>query len=449
MARSIIRRLANLTEVLYFVSSIGTRVLVFGAQLVLAHTLAASDFGQLSLLITIGLLIVSFASAWLSTSAYRFAAGTADSEQRRLETELLALFPWSFAIFAVGLAGFAAVSAYPAIVIIGGIALGLLTALSDLGNAFQNAKEQPHAYLAVSLLRSGAVFGLAVLCAVTGAGLLGAAGAYLLGTCAIFLAPGLRAIIGEIRFKRPDPAVLAKILHYGVPAGLGFNVYVLFQAVSRFLIAGALGTAEAGRYALASDVFYAPTALILGSFGLSYMPAMHGGWAREGLSGARPWMQRYLSSQVLFAAPVLIVAWELGDLLWNLLSPNADRTGELHLAFAATLNGLLLSLMGCFIMLQQVMGRPWSGLWFTLAAVVMNLVACLALPDGSDLSDYALASSAALALATLIAGGITMAKARVGLTARMLALGAGLAIASIPLSYLVRFALEYLVRMLH
>ena len=406
----------TLSDALYFIASLGPRILTFGTILVLAHTLTAQDFGKVSLIVTTSLVILTLSSAWLSTSAYRFVADRNLVDRQEAEANLLATYPWSFAFVAILVSSFGALTGQPSFIYFSAILLGLLSGSGDIASAFLNAQSRPKDYMAISLLRTGFIFIFAAICGYFKLGLIGATTAYVLGSMAIILSPAFRSIFAKLRFRLPNKAHVSQFMRYGVPAGLSFNIYILVHAGSRMALANIAGPEQVGRYALVSDLFYAPAALILGTFGLSYMPKMHGGWLDSGLEGALPWMNKYLSTQIAFALPILAGGLALGDLFWTLLAPNHAQEGEAWVAGLATIQGLCLAVIGCFLMILQVMGRTGACLVFTLACVLANWSAVTIFGQANALDAFSAISTACVAFSVLALGAYTLliSGARVG-----------------------------------
>jgi O-antigen/teichoic acid export membrane protein len=406
----------TLSDLLYFIASLGPRVLTFGTMLILAHTLPGADFGSLSLVITISLVILTLSSSWLSTSAYRFVADRNEGDRKEAEVNLLVTYPWSFALVGLLTASFGAISGQPASIYLSAILLGLLSGSGDIAGAFLNAQSRPRDYMAISLLRTGFIFICAALCGLLAPHLWAAILAYVTGSMAMIFSAGFRTIFSNFRLQMPSKTYVAQFLRYGIPAGLSFNIYILVHAGNRMVLADLAGPEVAGRYALASDLFYAPAALVLGTFGLSYMPKMHGGWLESGKEGALPWLNKYLSTQIAFAFPILAGGVALGDVFWALLAPGHAQSGEAWLAVLATVQGLCLAMMGCFIMILQVMGRTGACLIFTLGSVFANLVAVMVYGHGDTLDGFATVSATCVAHCMFALGWYTLyvSGARVG-----------------------------------
>jgi O-antigen/teichoic acid export membrane protein len=414
-----IRRLIGfftLSDALYFIASLGPRILTFGTMLVLAHTLTAEDFGRVSLIVTTSLVILTLSSAWLSTSAYRFVADRNPMDRQEAEANLLAAYPWSFAFVSILVASFGALTGQPSFIYLSAILLGLLSGSGDLASAFLNAQSRPKDYMSISLFRTGFIFIFASICGYFRLGLVGATIAYVFGSTAIILSPAFRGIFAKLRFRVPSKTHVWQFMRYGVPAGLSFNIYILVHAGSRLALANIAGPEQVGRYALVSDLFYAPAALILGTFGLSYMPKMHGGWLDSGREGALPWINKYLSTQIAFAFPILAGGLALGDLFWTLLAPNQAQAGEAWLAGLATIQGLCLAMIGCFIMILQVMGRTGACLIFTLACALANWIVVMIFGQANALDTFAAVSTGCITLSMVVLGTYTLSisGARVG-----------------------------------
>jgi hypothetical protein len=198
------------------------------------------------------------------------------------------------------------------VLILSAIAFGLLSGSADIAGAIANAQHRPVDFFKINLLRTGVTFLMCFAAMAIMRDETVAAAAYALGGASVALSAWFRQIIKQSRFRRVDPEAIRLLFGYGIAAGLAFSFYIMFHAVGRFYVSESLGVDNAGRLALAADVFYAPTALILGTAGLSFMPRMHQGRLDGGLAVARPWMERYLATQFLFSGPILVAGWYLG-----------------------------------------------------------------------------------------------------------------------------------------
>jgi O-antigen/teichoic acid export membrane protein len=78
------------SSAIYFFASFAPRILTFATLLVLAHALDADDYGRISLMSTIAILLGTFASSWISVTAYRFSADRDDSRRAWFQAEALA-----------------------------------------------------------------------------------------------------------------------------------------------------------------------------------------------------------------------------------------------------------------------------------------------------------------------------------------------------------------------
>jgi O-antigen/teichoic acid export membrane protein len=386
------------TDLLYFLSVIGQKSFVFVTSLLLAHALSPTDFGALTIMITAALLLSALSTAWLTSATYRFAADPEVANQKENVDAIMSAYSLALLIgTAILLLMNSIWLGMEKSVIAAAIFLAITLSCSDILGAAMNAQQMPKSYLSIAMLRTGSTLAIVIVSILCDWGLIGAALAYLVGGAATFLLPAARAFVRETRLRLPDAARLRKFVWYGIPAGVAFNNYILVYGVVRLILARTHGAGSVGRFALASDLFAAPTTLVLGTFVLSYMPLMHRGWFENGDTGARPWAEKFLFSQLAFAIPIAIGGLVLGDIAWLLLAPGARDAGELGLAAFCTFNGVGLGLIGSCSTVLISMNRPWAAFSFTVSTVIMSGAAALISADSSSLVITAEATCVAIA----------------------------------------------------
>jgi hypothetical protein len=106
--------------------------------------------------------------------------------------------------------------------------------------------------------------------------------------------------------------------------------------------------------------------------------------------------------------------------------------GEDSAPALATANGVFLCLLGCSIMLRQVMGQARVSPWFALLAVALNALAAGVAHLTHAPQNFLLLSTLAAVASMVIAAALTLLASGVRLSARSLLLSAAATLVACP-----------------
>lgn len=297
--------LLGLMLFLYLLATVANRAVTLVGVVLLSYLLPVEDFGRYALAFTNALLLQVLFGAWLSASVNRLVATAGKLEQELVSTSAVAI--GAFALSAVVLAGGNALLPKPAtepifFALVLGWALAIIT--YDLTLNVLNGLGAPRAYAGLSFSRNLLSLGAAAVAAALGWGAEGAIAGQIAGTLTpILMTPAARRGWAQVRVAAASLQLLRQKLTLGVGGTLSLSIYVFLNFAARNIVGGTFGKAAAGHWALATDIFYGPVAVIGSSYALAAMPELYRYRSQGDARELRIGSTRFLEMMLYFAVP--------------------------------------------------------------------------------------------------------------------------------------------------
>lgn len=260
---------------LYLIAVVGTRLITVLSTLSISYLLSPADFGYYALIVTNALFVQMLFGAWLTSIANRVLA-----TDHALDQDAMSAIASGFVLVAVAVAGaflvyWLASSAY-------GVRLALVAALAstlifyDTTLAIQNGAGRELAYARLAMSRNCLAFVLSIAFILAGAGFPGAVAGQILGTMIPVVAtPSIIRLWAAVRPSVAALATLRRHLSLGVAGAATLGIYILANAPARNIMEHTVGAANVGIWALCSDLFYGPLAVIANAYGLSQVRLLY------------------------------------------------------------------------------------------------------------------------------------------------------------------------------
>ena len=377
---------------LYLIAVVGTRLITVLSTLSISYLLSPADFGYYALIITNALFVQMLFGAWLTSIANRVLA-----TDRALDRDAMSAIASGFMLVTVAVAG--AFLAYSLATSTNGFRLVLVASLAftlifyDTTLAIQNAAGHELAYARLAMLRNCLAFMLSIAFILCGTGFPGAVAGQILGTVIPITAmPSIIQLWAAVRPSYSAFATLRRHLSLGVAGAATLGIYILANAPSRNIMEHTVGAANVGIWALCSDLFYGPLAVIANAYGLSQVRllylAAHADDEKTLARHARGLVEFTLAVAVPYAIGGVFFARQIVALVF----PTAQAANAADIVVPAVLQGAALLVL--YSLASVALARQRFGLILSMVSMTAG-VATLAVFFGGALERMAWASSLA------------------------------------------------------
>ena len=269
-------------NILYFVSGLFNRLVVFAAMLVFARILDPESFGRYSLIISNALLLQIIVGSWISAGSGReFAVSPREDWLFLARSIAVSIVGISILLIvvAVFVGGTNLVPAdLPTAIIVAFLTVSLIC--FETAQAVQNAVGKPKSYALTAIARGTLLLVIGAIVAYWSNSVAAVVMAQMLSNLAPSLVIAYRKR-AHLRGLGQAPSNVARLTSYGMDGTLLFGYYIVVMAVTRNIVASHYDVALAGIIGLVIDFYFAPLALASSSLSLSFMPRLY----NEGLGG--------------------------------------------------------------------------------------------------------------------------------------------------------------------
>ena len=389
----------------YLLSVVGTRFLNLLSIIILSYLLSSSDFGRYSLVVTNGLFLHIVFTSWITSCLWRDASQV---EQKELSGvigfSLHLVARLALPLVASGLLCMAIVRSESRIYGFVPI-LAAANLLCELVSVVLNARHEDRTYSLISLLRGANSFFLSVCCIVLGFGIVGVLVSQLIGMLSTLLfVPTARNVLLCYRSRTAAEIPLIPMMAFGLNSAIALNLYLIVNALCRNVIAYRLDEESAGYFSIASDMFYAPIALVATSLSLSNIPLLYRSSLEKGekeLSNSKENISfRFILTILAVAFPYALGGWFVApEIAQMLLSTHAG--GQVSIvAFAGAIQGSCFAVISTKTTIELTRGETRKSLFFSIFALIL---ACVFLAmAGSTLISLSTAATIALLITSVV-----------------------------------------------
>ncbi|MFD1789238.1 hypothetical protein ACFSC3_16910 [Sphingomonas floccifaciens] len=260
---------------LYLIAVIGTRLITVLSTLTLSYLLDPPALGRYVLVVTNALLAQMILGAWLTSIANRILTTDGSLDREGLSSIASALI--LVLLIAIATAAFAPLLVpMNAARLASVIALAFLLICYDTTLAIKNAAGDERGYSRLAMIRNSTAFLLSVSFVLAGYGFVGAVAGQILGTLLALI--GMSSVVEMWKVARPSMDTLRALRRHislGVAGAATLGIYIAVNAPSRNIMGHVTGVAGAGVWALCSDLFYGPLAVIGNAYGLSQIRLLY------------------------------------------------------------------------------------------------------------------------------------------------------------------------------
>lgn len=377
---------------LYLIAVVGTRLITVLSTLSISYLLSPAEFGYYALICTNALFVQMLFGAWLTSIANRVLA-----TDHVLDRDAMSAIGSGFVVVAVAVVG--AFLVYSLTTSTYGFRLVLVAALAftlifyDTTLAIQNAAGREMAYARLSMSRNCLAFVLSIAFILAGAGFPGAVGGQILGTVVpVAATPSIIRLWTAVRPSFTAFATLRRHLSLGVAGAATLGIYILANAPSRNIMEHTVGAANVGIWALCSDLFYGPLAVIANAYGLSQVRLLY----LAAQSGDENTLARHARGLIEFTLAVA-VPYAIGGVFFapqivTLMFPTGQAANAAHVVVPAVLQGAALLVL--YSLASVALARRQFGLILAMVSTMAGM-ATLAVWSGGTLERMAWASSLA------------------------------------------------------
>lgn len=381
-------------QVLYLLAVIGTRLITVLSALLLSFMLSSHDFGRYTLVNTNALFVQMVFGAWLTSIANKSLAAENTINHEGISSVASGLILAITALILTSLL-YALVFAQDgdAFRIISTVLLSILLIAYDTTLAIKNAAGQEAAYTRLALTRNCFAFILSISFVLAGFGFTGAVAGQLLGTILpIALTPSVLRIWATAKPSLRALAALRHHLIFGLAGAATLGIYILVNAPARNIIEHAAGASAAGAWALCSDLFYGPLAVVGNAYALSQVRllylASHSGDDREFDRHARDFLEFTLAIAVPYGLGGFFFAPQIAETVLS----KAQIGTAISISSAAALQGAALLILYCLSAIALARHRF---VFIALIAAAATSGATLAVWAGGTVTEMTLRSAMA------------------------------------------------------
>lgn len=392
-------------NIFYLLSVIGTRFLNLLSVILLSYLLSPSDFGRYSLVITNGLFLHVIFSSWITNCLWRDASKASQEALSSVVGYALNLAAWiSLSLAVIGLLYLAIVHSESQVYGFVPI-LAAANLLSELVSVVLNARHADRAYSLVSVLRGLVSLVLSVCTIALGFGVEGVLVAQLVGVLsALLLVASSRNVLTCCRDKSAIPQPLIQMMAFGLNSAIALNLYLIINALCRNVIAYRLGEENAGYFSLASDLFYAPIALVATSLSLSNIPLLYrsssGKTDEEAVDLIDVISLRFILTTLAVALPYALGGWFVAPELIELVLSSQAAAQLSNIAFLGAIQGSCFAIISTKTTIALTRGETRSSIMFSSMAVL--LTSAFLLLANSTLSSMSLLATLGLAITSAV-----------------------------------------------
>lgn len=416
-------------------------LLNFVLGLALAKFLGPDDFGRYAIAMALAVLVNSVLFDWIRLSAARFYSDKSRAERPALRGTLdFLVASMTFATFGILAAAIVIGVDFrmPTQLACAAAIAGICMALFDFGATLTRARFLDRSYSLLVIVKNAAAFALM------------AGGAWLTDNPAIVLAGSALSSIASLvlarhvlrdpgaDLMRPDWSLARSFAQYGLPLMAANMFYQLITFMNRAMIADAYGYAEAGQFALATDMGVRVFATLGSALDIFLFQVAVRADDQHGPDKAAEQLSRNMSMVLALCAPLACGYWLALPMFEALIVPQ-DYRGP----FAAYTT-ILIPAMTCFALVLyafnpvfQIQKRTWPVIATALVALGVNyLFARLAAPSlGAHGFAWAQLVGYGAALALIFVASLAMSRVRPSLPdiARILAASAAMTACVWPL----------------
>lgn len=370
---------------IYAASNMVSGVASLLSVLVLARLLPAERYGEYVTVLVVAALCQAAGFSWLQSSIIRLHGEETDEDGRaRLAAAVLTGFILSAivvsAVWTIGLLVLRLWSIDRTWLGVVGWSVLLSGAWAAMGLGWNRVAARPWRFVTAQTVQGIAGLALAI------AGLAWHPEEPLVAMAALSVASLLAAGIarfpvrGALGHRRQLQPRLREIWAYGAPVTGVSLVYMILAASDRLLIAGSLGPAAAGAYAVASGIASRALGLLLPPIALAVRPQLFLEFSQRGAEPARQLMHRMSGWLIAVGLPVTILfVCAPGPLASVVIGGELAEAAAEVLPWTA-IGGLLSSLLTLhFAMAFQITLRTKSMLLAVAPVAVLNILCNLLL----------------------------------------------------------------------
>lgn len=351
-------------------------LLNFVLGIVLAKFLGPDDFGRYAIAMALAVLVNSVLFDWIRLSAARFYSERTRAERPSLRGTLdFLIASMSFATFGL-LAAAVLIGAdfrVPTRLACAATVAGVCMALFDFTSTLARARFLDRSYSLLVIVKNIAAFILMAGGAwLTDNPVIVLIGSALSSMASLVLARNVLRDPG-VSFTKPDWELAKSFAHYGLPLMAANMFYQMITFANRAMIADSYGYAEAGQFALATDMgirIFATlgSALDIFLFQVAVRADEHGGAEK-----AAKQLSRNMSFIFALCAPLAAGYWLALPMFEAIIVPQEFRG-----PFAAY-STILIPAMICFALtlyafnpVFQIQKRTWPVIVTALIALIVN-----------------------------------------------------------------------------
>ncbi|WP_342359182.1 lipopolysaccharide biosynthesis protein [Terrarubrum flagellatum] len=350
----------------------------FVLGLALAKFLGPDDFGRYAIAMAFAVLVNSVMFDWIRLSTARFYSEKVRAEQPALRGTLDFLVAcMSFATFGLLAAAVLAGVDFrvPTALACAATVAGLCMALFDFGATLTRARFLDRSYSLLVIVKNIAAFILMVGGAwITDDPLVVLIGSALSSMASLLLA---RRVLHDhgADLTKPDWTLAKQFALYGLPLMAANMFYQLITFMNRAMIADAYGYAEAGQFALATDMGIRIFATLGSALDIFLFQVAVRADEQNGRAHADQQLSRNMSLVLALCAPLAAGYWLALPMFEALIVP-ADYRG--HFAAYST---ILIPAMFCYALVLyalnpvfQIQKRTWPVIGAAFIAVIVNAI---------------------------------------------------------------------------
>lgn len=262
---------------LYLVAVISTRLITVFSMLIISYISSPIEFGKYTLITTNSLLLQIIIGSWITSIASRQLVSENEVNKEifsSIASASLAVSAITIAISVIYISIFGINEKSISFAATALLAVSIF--LFDTTLSAKNALGKENEYMRLSIVRNTVSLLLSVTFVMCGLGYLGAAAGQIFGTL-ISIASSHSSIemwknasISINYFKK-----IIKHIQLGIAGAAMLGIYIFINAPSRNIIGKYVSVSGSGAWALSSDLFYGPIAILGNAFALSQMRLLY------------------------------------------------------------------------------------------------------------------------------------------------------------------------------
>lgn len=318
------------SSLFYVLGRYGASAVTVLSIAVLTRLATPADYGVYALVLSAAQTGYSTLLQWLRLALNRFLPSHADREDFFITQIAAGYLAVIGAVSAAGLAaGFLIADEDVRIALMLGIPLFVAMGFAEVGLSLMQSQLKAGTYSLLSVARALVAAGAGIALLYAG---FGAAG-LILGTIAGYAACGLPVLWSvrrQLDFRQTDRATILRLARYGVPFAMASALSSVIALADRYIIAGMLGTEEAGLYAAPYDLANRSLQVLMLAISLAGTPLIFRAYEEGGIEKARPVLTRQFQLLAGAALPVAIALVLLSPAVSRLLlGPQFQQWGTI------------------------------------------------------------------------------------------------------------------------